>query len=75
MPVNKANLTAEEKITVAYFHIVRGVEQQVLAEMFRVNGGRVNEAVQAVRKSVGLGEGGYKANNNDKPKAPIKRRV
>jgi hypothetical protein len=49
----KGALTPQEKIKVAYFHLLRGVAQQTLADMFDVNGGRVAEAVADVRKAVG----------------------
>lgn len=48
----KANLTREEKVKAAYFYLIRGVAQQVLADIFDVNMGRVNEAVDAVRDAV-----------------------
>src|SRR5262245_51280049 len=50
----KTDLTPHEKIKVAYFHLLRGIAQHTLADMFDVNGGRVAEAVGAVRKAVGL---------------------
>jgi hypothetical protein len=48
----KAHLTPEEKIKAAYFHLLRGVAQNVLADLFDVNPGRVAEAVEDVRKAV-----------------------
>lgn len=48
----KANLTPEEKVKAAYFYLIRGIAQQVLADIFDVNMGRVNEAVDAVRGAV-----------------------
>lgn len=52
--VTKTALTPLEKIKAAYFYEVRGVGQQVLADMFEVNSGRINDAVMDVRKAVGL---------------------
>ncbi|RPH76005.1 hypothetical protein EHM76_00190 [bacterium] len=50
----KGDLTPEEKIKVAYFHLLRGIAQHTLADMFDVNQGRVAEAVADIRKAVGL---------------------
>ena len=49
---HKTALTCNEKLTVAYLHYVRGVEQQDLAVAFAVNMGRVNEACLAVRDAL-----------------------
>ena len=51
---DKTALTSEEKLKAAYFHIVRGVDQHVLADMFNVNPGRIAEAVSAVRVAIGM---------------------
>lgn len=48
----KTKLDPEEKLTAAYMHIVRGVEQHILADIYRVNIGRVNEAIQAIRAAI-----------------------
>jgi DNA-directed RNA polymerase specialized sigma24 family protein len=48
------SLKPRDKIKVAYLHEVRGIAQHVLAEIFEVNPGRVNTAIQDVRKAVGL---------------------
>jgi len=49
----KTSLTFEEKITCAFMHYVRGVSQQDIAIMMGgVNSGRVNEACQAIRKTL-----------------------
>jgi hypothetical protein len=45
----KTALTPREMLKAAYFHEIRGVPQHVLADIFEVNIGRVNEAVQAIR--------------------------
>lgn len=50
--VPKTELTPREKLKVAYFYLVRGVAQHVLADMFEVNAGRVAEAVEDVRAAV-----------------------
>lgn len=50
---DKTALTPREKLKAAYMHDVRGVAQQVLADMFEVNIGRINEAITAVRKATG----------------------
>jgi hypothetical protein len=50
---SKTELTPREKIKVAYFYFVRGVAQHVLADMFEVNAGRINEAISVVREAVG----------------------
>ena len=50
----KTALTFEEKITAAFMHYVRAIDQQDIAIMMGgVNGGRVNEACKAV--SIALG--------------------
>lgn len=48
----KAHLTPEEKLKSAYFHLLRGIAQNVLADLFDVNPGRVAEAVDAIREAV-----------------------
>ena len=50
---HKTALTPAEKLRVAHAHLIDGVAQDVLARLFGVNGGRVNEAVQAVRQALG----------------------
>ena len=52
----KAYLTPEEKLKVAYFHMLRGVAQHVLADMFDVNPARVNDAVASARLTFGFDE-------------------
>lgn len=44
----KADLSTEERITVAYLYHVRGVEQQDLAAAYNVNSGRISEACTAI---------------------------
>jgi hypothetical protein len=48
----KTDLTAREKLKAAYFHEIRGVAQHVLADMFEVNIGRINEAIMNIRKAI-----------------------
>jgi hypothetical protein len=52
MAERKTALTFEERITAAYLHYVRGVEQQDIAVAFSVNMGRVNEVCLAVRDAL-----------------------
>ncbi len=49
MAERKTSLTSEERITAAFMHYVRGIDQQDIAMMFGVNGGRVNEACRAIK--------------------------
>ena len=48
----KTELTPEEKLRAAYAHIVGGVDQHVIAALFAVNPGRVNEAIMAVKRAI-----------------------
>ncbi len=48
----KSSLTFEEKVKAAYLHFVMGVEQQLLAIIFEVNIGRINEACAAVKNAL-----------------------
>ena len=48
----KTALTFEEKITVAFMHYVRQIDQQDLAMLYGVNGGRVNEACLAIKHAL-----------------------
>lgn len=48
----KTSLAPDEKLRVAFAHIVLGVDQHVLAAMYGVNPGRVAEAVTQVRAAV-----------------------
>jgi hypothetical protein len=50
--VEKTDLTPREKVKAIYFHEIRGVAQQVLADMFEVNIGRVNEAIMDIKKAI-----------------------
>ena len=52
MKASKTKLSSEEKIEVAYWHIVRGYPQHDLAAMFRINAGRISEAISTVRDAV-----------------------
>jgi len=50
---NKTSLTFEEKITVAWAHYVRGINQHDLAALYNVNPGRVAEACGAIATAAG----------------------
>jgi hypothetical protein len=52
MVERKAALTFEEKITVAFMHYVRLIDQQDLAMLYGVNGGRVNEACLTIKHAL-----------------------
>jgi hypothetical protein len=53
----KAALSPAEKLTVAYFHLVRGIAQHDLASLQGVNPGRVAEAIADVRTAIGWPNG------------------
>jgi transposase-like protein len=53
----KANLTPDEKLRAAHAHIVQGVDQHIIASLFGVNPGRVNEAIKAIRAACGFTKG------------------
>jgi hypothetical protein len=48
----KTFLTPDEKLRAAYAHIINGVDQHHIAALFGINPGRVNEAIQDVRKAI-----------------------
>jgi len=48
----KTQLTPEEKLRAAHAHIINGVDQHVIASLFGVNMGRVNEAIMAIRDAI-----------------------
>lgn len=49
MKITKSRpLSPEERVSVAYQHIVKRVPQDQLARLFGVNQGRVNEACKAI---------------------------
>ena len=52
----KTHLTPDEKLRAAHAHIINGVDQHVIASLFGVNAGRVNEAIMAIRAAVADGE-------------------
>jgi hypothetical protein len=52
MAERKTALTFEEKITAAFMHYVRDIDQQDIAMMYGVNMGRVNEACLAVKHAL-----------------------
>lgn len=51
----KTSLTFEEKITAAYMHYVRKVEQQDICVLYSVNIGRISEACTAIKKAAAGG--------------------
>jgi hypothetical protein len=53
MADRKTALTPEEKITAAFMHYVRQIDQQDIAMMYGVNMGRVNEACRAISVAAG----------------------
>jgi hypothetical protein len=46
----KTALTFEEKITAAYVHYVHEVDQHIIALVYGINQGRINEACLAIRE-------------------------
>ena len=48
----KTELTPEQRVKVAYFHLINGWSQHDLAAYEGVNSARVAEAIDAVRKAV-----------------------
>jgi len=51
--IDKTGLTPDEEIKVAYFHLIKGIAQHTLADMFDVNPGRIAEAIERVSRAVG----------------------
>ncbi len=49
----KTDLTPDEKLLCAVAYLLEDVSQQVLAMLYRVNSGRVNEAIMEVREAIG----------------------
>jgi hypothetical protein len=58
----KTSLTFEERITAAFMHYVRDIDQQDIAMLYGVNMGRVNEACVAIRNAVQFRD---QADNNE----------
>jgi hypothetical protein len=52
MAERKTALTFEEKITAAFMHYVRMIDQQDIAMLYGVNGGRVNEACLTIKDAL-----------------------
>jgi hypothetical protein len=46
-----------DKLKIAYFHLVKGIAQHTLADMFNVNPGRIAEAIKPIAKAAGYEEG------------------
>jgi hypothetical protein len=60
MPERKTALTFEEKITAAFMHYVRLIDQQDIAMMYGVNMGRVNEACLAIKHALQVSDEEHK---------------
>ena len=45
-------LTFEQKVQAAYLHFCKGLDQHILADVYGVNQGRINEACVAVRRAL-----------------------
>ena len=52
MTERKTSRTFEEKITAAFMHYVRRIDQQDIAMMYGVNIGRINEACLAIKNAL-----------------------
>lgn len=52
--VENRQLASMEKLTCAYMHFIRGIEQQDLATIYDVNSGRVSEACREVGEALGF---------------------
>lgn len=50
---NKTALTFEEKLSVAWAHYVKDIDQHTLAALYSVNPARVSEACSAARDALG----------------------
>lgn len=56
--VQKTDLTPEEQLEVAFFHLRRGVAQQDLASIYGgINSGRVSDAVEKARAAFKITDG------------------
>ena len=64
----KTELTPEEKLRAAHAHIINGVDQHVIASLFAVNPGRVNEAIMAVRRAIDMSKAGRPVGSKNKAK-------
>ena len=54
MADRKTSLTPEEKITAAFMHHVRNIDQQDIATIYGLNIGRVSEACRDIAVASGL---------------------
>jgi hypothetical protein len=52
----KPHLSPTEALAAAYFHLVVGLDQHLIAQLYRTNPGRVNAAVAAAREAFGKAE-------------------
>jgi hypothetical protein len=56
--VQKTDLTPEEQLEVAFFHLRRGISQQDLANIYGgINSARVNDAVDKARMAFKITDG------------------
>lgn len=56
--VQKTDLTPEEQLEVAFFHLLRGISQQDLAGIYGgVNSARVHDAVEKARAAFKIKDG------------------
>lgn len=51
--IGQASLSPEDKLKAAYYHLVGGLDQHIIAGMFFINPGRVAEAIKDVRVAIG----------------------
>ena len=57
----KAQLNPIDKIKAAYLYYVHDLNQSLITEILECNNsGRINEAIKAIEKAVGINGGGYK---------------
>jgi hypothetical protein len=54
----KTALTPQEILQAAYLHEFMGVDVQTLTVIYRVNPGRIAEAIRLIRSAVGMSEPG-----------------
>ena len=61
----KTELTPQEVVIVAHAHLICGIDQHVLAAMYGVNPGRVNEACVVMREAAGKHKKLYRERRRD----------
>jgi len=52
-------ISGADKVTIAYMHFVRGIQQQDLAAQYIVNSGRISEICRSVGHALGITPPGY----------------